>query len=166
MLWANFAERPTLDSYRALRDATAEDFPSWRERALTLLADKPPAKSPWSHGRSTLVEILLDEGETDAAWQAAVDGGCSENLWLRLARVRAKTHPADAIPVLLRAADQAIDHRNRDFYQIAARFLAEAKPLFTRCGRDEDFRAHLAALRDAHRTKWALRQELDHARLP
>jgi uncharacterized Zn finger protein len=166
MLWANFTERPTRDSYRALRDATAEDFPAWRERALALLADTPPAKIPWWPGRSTLVEVLLDEGETDGAWQAAVDGGgCAENLWLRLARARATTHPADAIPVLLRAADNAIEQRNRDSYRIAAGLLTEAKALSTRCGRHAEFDDHLTALRHTHRTKWALRQELDHARL-
>jgi len=51
-----------------------------------------------------LVEILLCEGDTDAAWQAAVDGGCSEELWLRLAYAPATARPDEAIPVLLRAA--------------------------------------------------------------
>ncbi|WP_154697401.1 SWIM zinc finger family protein [Lentzea guizhouensis] len=166
MLWANFTARPTLDSYRALRQVTAEDFPAWRERALAFLADAPPAAAPWSRGRSTLVEILLAEDEVGAAWQAAVDGGCTDGLWLRLARARAASHPADAIPVLLRAAEQAIELRNRDSYQVAARLLVETKALFTRCDRAEDFQEHMAAVRHDHRTKWALRQELDRARLP
>ncbi len=166
LLWATFTERPTQESFRALREATAEGFPLWRERALAFLAEAPPATGPWSPRRSTLVEILLADGELDAAWQAAVEGGCSDGLWLRLARARAANHPADAIPVLLRAADQAIGLRNRDSYQGAARLLAEAKVLFARCDRDGDFRDHMAVVRHAHRTKWALRQELDWARLP
>jgi hypothetical protein len=165
MLWANFTDRPGLETFRALREATAGDFPPWRERALAFLADAPPVTGFWSPGRSTLVEILLDDDEVEAAWQAAVDGGCSDGLWLRLARVRVASHPADAIPILLRAADRAIEVRNRDSYQAAARLLAEAKGLFARCDRDDDFRVHMTALRDAHRTKWALRQELDRARL-
>ncbi|MFD5825443.1 SWIM zinc finger domain-containing protein [Lentzea sp. NPDC060358] len=159
LLWANFTDRPCLATFRALREATAGDFPRWRERALAFLAELPPV-------RSTLVEVLLAEGEDEAAWRAAVDGGCSESLWLRLARVRAASHPADAIPILLGAADRAIEVRNRDAYQAAVRLLVEAGALFARCDRDDDFRAHLAAVRDAHRTKWALRQELDWARLP
>jgi hypothetical protein len=166
MLWANFTDCPTLESFRALKEAAAEGFPPWRERVLGFLADAPPAPGSWSPGRSTLVEILLDEDEIEAAWQAAVDGGCSVGLWLRLARVRAANHPADAIPIVLRAADRAIEARNRDSYQAAARLLTEAKGLFARCDRDDDFRRHMAAVRDAHRTKWALRQELDRARLP
>lgn len=166
LLWANFTDRPSSESFRALREATAGGFAPWRERALAFLADAPPTGGARSPRRSTLVEILLADADIDAAWQAAVEGGCSDGLWLRLARARATAHPADAIPVLLRAADQAIELRNRDSYQAAARLLTEARTLSTRCGRDNDFREHLAALRDAHRTKWALRQELDHARLP
>ncbi|GAB2819282.1 hypothetical protein GCM10027200_18610 [Lentzea nigeriaca] len=166
MLWASFTDRPSLESFRALRQATAEGFPPWRERALAFLAEAPPATGSWSPGRSTLVEILLADDEIDAAWQAAVDGGCSEGLWLRLARARAASHPADAIPILLRAADRAIELRNRDSYQAAARLLAEARGLFARCDRDGAFCDHMAAVRDAHRTRWALRQELDWAHLP
>ncbi|MBE8518140.1 SWIM zinc finger family protein [Amycolatopsis sp. H6(2020)] len=166
MRWANFAEHPTLDSYLALRDTAPSDFPAWRERALTLLAGERPAETPWWPGRSTLVEILLAEKEIDAAWQAATEGGCAEDLWLRLARERAKKHPADAIPVLLRTADAAIAGANRDAYRTGAQLLAEAKKLFARCGREQEFAEHLAALRHRHRARWALREELDRARLP
>jgi uncharacterized Zn finger protein len=103
VLWANFTDRPSLESFRALRQATADGFPPWRERALALLSETPPATGSWSPGRSTLVEILLDDDEIETAWQAAVDGGCSDGLWLHLARVRAASHPTDAIPILLRA---------------------------------------------------------------
>ena len=75
-----------------------------------------------------------------------------------LARARAGTHPADAIPVLLRAAGQEIERRNRETYKAAAHLLTEAKPLFARYGRDQGFQDHLAALRQTHRAKWALRQ--------
>ena len=166
LLWTNFAEHPDLNRYRALRDATAGDFSAWRDRALTLLRSQPSAKNPWQPGRSALIEILLWEGDTEAAWQAAVDAGCSEELWLRLARARATARPADAIPVLLRAANRAIDQKNRASYRSAAGLLAEARPLFTRCDRERDFRDHLADLRTAHRTKRALREELDRAGMP
>ncbi|GAA3669576.1 hypothetical protein GCM10022267_65360 [Lentzea roselyniae] len=139
MLWANFTDRPSLETFRALRDATAGDFPQWRERALAFLADLPPTKGSWSPGRSTLVEILLADDEIEAAWRAAVDGGCSDGLWLRLARVRAASHPADAIPVLLRAAEQAIEFRNRDSCRTAARLLAGTKVLSARCDPEGGF---------------------------
>ncbi|XVV02646.1 hypothetical protein ACQPW3_35630 [Actinosynnema sp. CA-248983] len=30
LLWANFTDRPTLESFRVLKEATAEGFPPWR----------------------------------------------------------------------------------------------------------------------------------------
>ncbi|HEX3590369.1 MAG TPA: hypothetical protein VHV74_12120 [Pseudonocardiaceae bacterium] len=106
------------------------------------------------------------EGDSDAAWQAALNGGCRDDLWLRLARERAGTVPGDAIPILLAAADQAVGHKNRDSYRNAARLLSEAGELFVEGDRAQDFTSHLAALRTAHRAKRALREELDKAGLP
>jgi uncharacterized Zn finger protein len=173
LLWANFMDRPSLDSYIALHDAAGKGFPAWRERAVELLRSQPAASArftpPPYHrpaGHSTLVEVLLWEGDADAAWQAAMHGGCRDDLWLRLARDRAKTHPDDAIPILLAAADHAIGYKNRDAYRTAVRLLAEAGQLFTRCEQADDFHSHLALLRTTHRAKRALREELDRAGLP
>lgn len=173
LLWANFADRPTLDDYIALHDAMSEGFPAWRERAIELLRAQPAASARFAPmpylrpaGHSTLVEVLLWEGDSDAAWQAALDGGCQDDLWLRLARERAGTVPGDAIPILLAAADQTIGHKNRHSYRTAAGLLTEAGELFVECDRAEDFTSHLATLRTAHRAKRALREELDKAGLP
>jgi len=165
LLWANFAERPSLTGYQAMREGTAAGFPEWRERALTLLRSQPPEGNPWRPGRSVLVEILLWDGDVGAAWSAAVAAGCSDDLWLRLARTRADTHPADAIPVLLHVADKVIEGRNRASYRSAAGLLAEARSLSALCDAEDDFLRHLATLRSAHRAKRALREELDHAGL-
>jgi hypothetical protein len=173
LLWANFIGSPSLPNYIALHNATAEQFPAWRERALTVLRDQPARSDRFTPlpfirapGRSTLVEVLLWESDLDAAWAAAMTGGCRDELWLRLARLRATIHPADAIPILLAAADQAIGHKKRDSYRFAAGLLGEASALSTRDDDQEAFRSHLAGLRVAHRSKRALREELDRAGLP
>ncbi|MEU6645842.1 DUF6880 family protein [Saccharomonospora sp. NPDC046836] len=173
LLWANFADCPSLENYVELHDATAGRFAIWRKRALELLQAQPSVSTRFTQvpygreaGHSTLVEVLLWEGDTDAAWQAALDGGCRDELWLRLAHDRAGAHPDDAIPILLAAADRAIGNKNRDSYRLAARLLAEARPLFIRCDRVDDFESHLATMRTAHRAKRALREELDTVGLP
>jgi hypothetical protein len=62
--------------------------------------------------------------------------------------------------------EQAIGHKNRGSYQVAAKLLVEAGALFARLNRQDDFRSHVATLRQAHRAKRALREELDRARVP
>lgn len=172
LLWDNFAEGPSLDGYVALHDVAGKDFAGWRDRALRVLRDQPTstqrfAALPFSRlgGHSTLVEVLLWEGDVDAAWDAATAGGCRDELWLRLARARAATHPGDAIAVLQAAADQAIGGKNRRSYQMAAILLVEAQTLSGRCDRLDEFDAHLLALRTTHKPKRALREELDRAGL-
>ncbi len=173
LLWANFADRPSVDSYIALHGATGERFTAWRAQAIELLRAQPAESARFTasphirrNGHSTLVEVLLWEGDADIAWRAALDGGCRDELWLRLARDRAAEHPDDAIPILLAAADQAIGQKNRGSYRTAAGLLAEAATLFTGCGRTKEFGSHLAALRTSHRAKRALREEFDKAGLP
>ena len=161
LLLSNFVERPTLLDYHALRESVADGFAPWRERALSALRSAGDLRA-----RSVLVEIYLDEDDVEAAWATAIAGNCDDQLLLRLARARAGEHPADAIPVLLRAAERAIAVRQREAYRSAALLLREAGELFTRCGREGDFHEHVIAVRDSHRTKWALRQEFDRVGLP
>ncbi|MFD9895165.1 SWIM zinc finger domain-containing protein [Amycolatopsis sp. NPDC059027] len=172
LLWGNFRNHPSLDNYIALATAAADEFAAWRRKALDRLAKDAPLQARFTKsrlslpGRSRLVEVLLWEQDLDGAWQAANAGGCSDELWLRLARKRAAKHPSDAIPVLLAAANQAIGWQDRAWYARAAEYLTEARPLFKRVGRTADFKAHMTALRATHKPKRALREELDRAGLP
>lgn len=172
MLWANFAGRPSLPTYQALREAAGDTPAPWRNRALELLRAQPPAPRGFTgpsyiehEGHSTLVEVLLWEGDVESAWDAAQTGGCRRGLWLQVGRERAKTHPADAIPIVTEAAEQAIETKNRSAYRDAAKLLAEVRTLARRSGDEDDFRSYLRQLRAKHKAKWALQQELDRSRL-
>lgn len=173
LLWANFADRPMLETYRALHDAAGAQLSAWRARALDRLRQQPKsssrfADSPFAEraGHSTLVEVLLWEDDVDAAWQAAQAGGCRDRLWLDLARRRSEAHPADAIPILQEAAEQTIGQKKRSAYRVAAGLLAEAYTLTKYCDQEEQLRAYLVRLRSEHKPKRALREELDLAHLP
>jgi hypothetical protein len=173
LLWQNFTATPGLSTYMALHDTASDSFAAWRAQALAVLGEAVAVTTRFSTrsflrgpGRSDLVEVLLWEDDVEAAWQAAAVGGCRDELWLRLARARAVSHPADAIPILTAAAEQHISHKNRAAYQEAAKLLVEAGTLFVRCDRSGDFRSYLGGLRAAHRPKRALREELDRAKLP
>ncbi|MET9022665.1 DUF6880 family protein [Actinopolymorpha sp. NPDC004070] len=173
LLWDNFAERPSVDAYIALRKVAGKRFARWRDRALSVLRARPAAGQrddhpPFSdgYGHSTLVEVLLWERDVDSAWDAAVTGGCRIELWLQLARARAEGHPGDAIQVFRAAADLEIEKKDRRSYQEAAGLLVEARAAAERSGHVDESDAHLRALRTTHKAKRALREELDRAGLP
>ncbi|WP_020574225.1 DUF6880 family protein [Actinopolymorpha alba] len=171
LLWANFADRPSVEAYQTLQAAAGDAWATWRKRALKLLRGQPRAKeiSGPSYlepaGHSTLVEVLLWEGDVDAAWSAARIGGCRSRLRLRLARERGRTHPADAIPIIQSAAEAAMETKKRATYGDAAALLKEAKSLARRCGQTKEFGAYLIELRATHKRKRALLAELDRAGL-
>ena len=65
LVWAEFSERPYLETYKTLeRHAKKADaWPEWRERGLTEIRQRL-AKTK----RSELVEIYLYERDTEEAW--------------------------------------------------------------------------------------------------
>lgn len=98
---------PTSTSYRQLRTA-AEAIHAWpmeSEAARRVLRERNPPG---------LVDALLDDGEDELAWQAAIavpDLDIGEHVWLRLAEARQKTHPAQALPVYWRLIDSGTGNR-------------------------------------------------------
>lgn len=105
------------------------------------------------------------EGDADAAWDAAQHGGCRGELWLRMARERSQRHPKDAIPVLQRAAENAIEAKRRSEYQQAAEYLRDAHRLALRCDAGDDLALYVRHIGATHSAKWTLREELDRVGL-
>ena len=178
LMWAEFSERPRLDSYRTLerhaRKAGAR--PEWRERALAeirhgIAKAKEKARGPASGAfaapagqsrprwmrpdddHSLLVEIFLYEGNVETAWCEAGEGGCSETLWLRLAAAREKEHPEDAAPIYLKQAEAAIVMTRGSRYDDSVDLLVKAAAVMRRMGRGEEFIRHLEALRLKYKIK-------------
>jgi len=109
--------------------------------------------------------VLLWEGDVDAAWRAAQQGGCAGGLWLSLARRRAEQHPADAVPVLRRHVDAAIATAKRDGYERAAGLLAELGTYHDRLGTSAEFADYVRAVRKANSRRRNLLAAFDAAGL-
>jgi tetratricopeptide (TPR) repeat protein len=164
LIWQDFVERPGLESYRTLKTHAEKDesWPQWRERALaeircrvTPASQSKPAKLFWMQpeGHSLLVQIFLYEGDADAAWNEAQQGGCRDSLWLELAAVRGKDHPEDAVPIYLRQAEDAITRANNSVYDPAVALLVKAGILMSRMGKSKDFDSHVDSLRITYKRK-------------
>ena len=163
--WTAYQRRPGLAAFRRLSTQLGPlpAWPAWRTRALAVL-EHPAAPASWPetpfaarYGNSDLVDVLLSDGDTDAAWAAAQRGGCDAPIWLRLATGRAAAHPADAIPILTRVIDTArAKVRNRKDYAAVAAQLAVLRTWHHRAGTDTQFAADLQRIRASHRGRPAL----------
>jgi uncharacterized Zn finger protein len=158
-----FSAQPTLESYRELA-TDAKALGEWEERrrwALSLLGrpepDPPGAmRHPSLRGRgcSELVRVLIWEGDADAAWRAANEGGCSPDLWLKLADLRRAEHPEDAIGVYRRHVEDVIAGKDKRAYAEAMRLIDETmRVLYAESGRPEDFDAYVEEVRAGHKAK-------------
>lgn len=164
-MWAELADAPRLSSYQKL-EAHADrlgQWPEWRERALAFLRDRLEQagrasrddRSRWAGrlDRSELVRIFLWEGDGEAAWREAVEGGCSEDLWLRLAAARRERHPEDALAVYRRLVEPTLEGRNNEAYKEAVGLLRDVRDLMAGLGRAPEFAAYLEDIRARHRRK-------------
>ena len=178
LTWQDFAVVPSVEGYQRLREYGEADgsWGRWRERALDVLREQPPLATPpplikgyvWPRpmGHSVLVNVLLEEGDVQAAWEAAHNGGCLEGVWLTLARQRAQQHPRDAIPVFCRQVETAVEVAKRDGYEHAVSLLTEVRECYERVGASAEFADYVRNLRAAHRRKRNFTAALDAARLP
>jgi uncharacterized Zn finger protein len=175
LLWLNFADRPLLPHYVALHKVAepAGVWPAWRERALTEVRTRIVRRSATSARTfgayavdgSLLVEILLWEGDADAAWITATESGCSERLWLQLAKRREKSHPNDAVAVYQAAVERTVSRTNNEAYHDAVAMLRVIARVMKQSSVAGGFAAYLASVRTRHKAKRNFMKLLDAARL-
>jgi len=151
---------PSSSTYSKLQ-AAARATGSWGteiESARAVLATRDPAG---------LIDALLADGDADRAWQTATstDRELSSSQWQRLAEAREPTHPADAMAVYLRLADEALQQADRRAYQVAVRRLKAARRAATAADRSSDFVEHVETLRERNRRRPTLVAMLDKAGL-
>lgn len=175
LMWAEFTDQPELDNYRKLKKH-ADNLPStkngtssseshwfyWREKAPCFIRDdiakdkKKESQSSWWGLRtdhSLLVEIFLWEKDGEAAWKEAREGGCSKELWLRLAEKREEKYPTDSIEVYKRQIEPTVNQKNNLAYEEATCFLHRIGKLMTGLGQKETFSTYVESLRTAHKPK-------------
>ena len=94
---------------------------------------------------------------------AATEYQASRGALFAVAQLRARGHPADAIPVYAAGVDAAIDRDYKAGYTEAARLLLVLEDLHHRAG--TGFRADLDAFTHAHHGTTALLPTLTRAEL-
>lgn len=168
-VWAGFARGPSLERYQLLHEhaGRAGTWPAWRERALGGLREEAEGLRARQRAlggarmdaHAQLVRVFLWEEDGEAAWPEAVEGGCPGELWLKLAEMRAATHPADALQVYLRHVDAVLVTTGDRAYSEAVRVLPRIRDIMQHVG--EDFGGYVAGLREAHKRRRKLVEMLD-----
>lgn len=151
--WSGFVAGPSMETYRRLvqESQATGDADAAHRRAVAHLRERLDVMNA-----STLVEVLMYEGDTDAAWQVASDHGCDRRLWMGLVRARERTHPEDAIGVHEQEITAAIDTKKAPGYRQAIDLLSRTQRLHEALGRPERFTEAIARLRTEHGRKRSL----------
>jgi hypothetical protein len=152
---------PSVSTYGSLRTAAEVqgEWPAERPAALAVLRNSDVGG---------LADVLLDDGEPDAAWQVTIDfpeWDPGHRRWLRLAEARQPTHPAEALTVYLRLVDEQLETTGRDSYAGAISILKLSRRAAGAAGTEPDFAAHVANLREQHRRRPSFITMLDKAGL-
>jgi uncharacterized Zn finger protein len=143
-----------------------------RGKALALIRKRiagekpePPDHPAWTrnrlHGHSLLVEIFRYEGDAEAASRAAQAGGCSEGLWLELAKRREKTHPEDAVGIYKAHVAKLLHNTGQRVYEEALAALDRIRAILARCGQEPVFQAFVSEIRTTQKRKRNLMKMLD-----
>lgn len=168
LAWEQFARAPSLEAYKLLHTACgAKEWTPWRDKALAHLRAEKTAgpQRYWSAGRSLLVEILLQEGDSAAALAEARAGGCTEGLWMKLATAREAAHSADAIEIYQARLDPLVARANNRAYDEATALARRIGGLMKRAGKENDFDAWLQAIRARHKAKRNFMKRLEESAL-
>jgi hypothetical protein len=147
--------QPTRDQYAKLRE-TALDLGRWAEL-------RPWALEKLRSSPDDLVRALIDDGDPDSAWESAEKYGCSPGPWLEVARLRVDRHPADVLPGYRALVHECAQRTGRSAYRDAVSLLRELRDASEKAGRPQEFHEFVAMLRERHRRKSALLDELDRA---
>ncbi len=168
--WEGFEAEPSLVAYRALLARAGDDAASQSKRSIdelrARLANVPPDDTrSWPalgfRLASPLVQILMYEGDIDAAWEVASTHGASDAVWWDLAAARESSHPLDSIPVYEREVFAHIEQKKRRAYRAAVDLLAHIQHLADRGGDRGVFEVIVERVRTEHRAKWSLMEMLD-----
>ncbi|HBW23275.1 MAG: hypothetical protein A2X28_06335 [Elusimicrobia bacterium GWA2_56_46] len=164
LVWQQFMESPGLHPYRKLKEHADKvgQWQTWREKALACLREsiaghKQKAKKDgltWYRvDNSDLVEIFLWEKDAETAWREAKDGGCSDSLSMKLASLREKDHPEDALAVYRKQIEPILSQKNVVAYGQAVELLRTIRFLMIQIGRETEFAPYLESVRAAHKPK-------------
>ncbi|MBN2642362.1 MAG: hypothetical protein JXR78_11975 [Victivallales bacterium] len=168
---ANPLSRETFDFLMktAKRAKCSNDY---FEKVQSFLADREAKKSKsrsiWDNGnhiRARRVEILLDAGQNEQAWDLGKDADCGEILKLRLAHWRGKEHPDDAAAIYNELLKTALGPTGDEAYAHVVKLLRGYKEYLDAAGKSSQFNVYCQWIRTEFKRRKNLIALMEHHRL-
>lgn len=155
--WRVFEQHPSSSTAATLHRAAGTAWPQYRDRVFITLAPRP---------REAVLFVLLTLDDPAQAWQLADDLGLTDDdVWERLVKAYEPIDPGATLPVYTRLVQAELQQTGAQHYQRAARRLKKMRTLAARVDRVEEIDELVAELREQHRRRPRLLQELDRAGL-
>jgi len=147
---------PSTSTYAFLRDA-ANAVGSWDAH----VADAREVLG--RRDRGSLVDVLLAEGEVEAAWGLAVEDGdeLGNERLVRLAEAYEVVDPAASVEVYVRVVESILETTDRRAYRAAVKQLKNARRAAEAAGLAAEHHTYLVDLREEHRRRPTLVAMLD-----
>ncbi|EHQ07658.1 tetratricopeptide repeat protein [Leptonema illini] len=161
VVWTLFNDRPDVESYGMLKtqaEAVGE-WAKWRERAFSYVRKNRTGQQeskPSYHleeATSTIVRILLFEGDPLAALKEARAGKYDGHLWFDIAEALEPIIATESVRIYQERIDDIIDLKGNRAYDRAADLVRHIRKLMTRLHRQEEFLPWLDTVRRRHKAK-------------
>lgn len=149
-----FERWPTASNALSLASAMGEGWKSIAEDAYARLLTR---------SIRDLIETLLGLGLDGRAWNSAQGHALDAQLWGRLVMVREKNDPASVLPILWQLIANDLEVADARNYKSAARRLKQLRRAMVAAGAQGDFDGIVSELRDQHKRRPRLMEELRRA---
>jgi hypothetical protein len=173
LVWRRFDQRPSAGAYARMRlwsdqvdrwdglrpmaldrlRADAERAAAAKKTARATAERRWGAPPPVPSAYQTLIEVLLHDGAAEEAWQLAAEHGCSQPLWMDLAKVREADHPADAVSVYRNEVEDLIARKQTVTYRAAVDLIGHVVEVLRGAGLHDAARDFVAEIRRRHKPK-------------
>ena len=153
-----FDRWPTSSTASDLHSAAGGDWPRYRDLVLDRLSARP---------HDAVLFALLTLAEPELAWRLAHELALAgADAWDRVLKAYQQLDPIATLPVHTRLVEDLLVDAGAQNYQRAAKRLRAMRTLAAGTPHSVEVDAFIAQLREAHRRRPRLLQELDRAHLP
>lgn len=144
-----FQSAPSLDLYLRIQELAGERWAAFKEALLAHLR-----QDVWAYAEGR-VDVFLHEGLVDDAIAAVEERG-GYGLIERVMDAVVAQRPEWVIAAARKQAERIIEAGKAQSYHYAVGWLEKARMAYRAAGREDEWQAYLAGIRERHGRKWKL----------